>query len=59
MWTRVRNHLVWHEPWVYVQLPDQEIEYMQMLPEKQHVPVPLFERWHRVYRILKRLALLY
>ena len=44
MWTRVRNHLVWHEPWVYVQLPEQEIEYMQMLPEKRYVPVPLFER---------------
>ena len=51
MWTRVRNHLVWH-------VPDQEIEYMQMLPEKRCVPVPLFERY-RVYRILKRLALLY
>ena len=48
MWTRVRNHLVWHEPW------DQEIEYMQMLPEKRYVPVPLFERAHRVYRILLR-----
>ena len=31
---------------------------MQMLPEKQYVPVPLFERVHRVYRILKRVALL-
>ena len=59
MWTPVRNHLVWHEPWIYVQLPEQEIEYMQMLPEKRYVPVPLFERVHRVYRILKRVALLY
>ena len=30
-----------------------------MLPEKRYVPVPLFERVHRVYRILKRVALLY
>ena len=58
MWTRVRNHLVWHEPWVYVQLPEQEIEYMQMLPEKQYVPVPLIERVWRVVRIMKRVALL-
>jgi len=59
MWTRVRLHRVWQQPWVYVQLPEQEIEYMQMLPEEPYVPVPLIERVHRVYRILKRVALLY
>ena len=35
MWKREKNHLVWTEPWVFVQLPGQEIVYMQLEPEKQ------------------------
>ena len=27
MWKREKNHLVWTEPWVFVQLPGQEIVY--------------------------------
>ena len=30
MWTRHKNHMVWTDPWVYVALPNQEIEYFQM-----------------------------
>ena len=49
MWKREKNHLVWTEgfgrssipkairssPWVFVQLPGQEIVYMQLEPEKE------------------------
>ena len=60
MWTRHKNHMVWTEPWVYVALPNQEIEYFQMHnPEKDE---PRRERWFvqvtRVWRLLKTLTIL-
>ena len=53
MWKREKNHLVWTEPWVFVQLPGQEIVYMQLeLEEKVHTKRRLrirdvlrFARW--------------
>ena len=63
MWTRHKNHMVWTDPWVYVALPDQEIEYFQMRSPKDE---PHSERWSwsfapevmRVWRLLKTLAIL-
>ena len=60
MWTRHKNHMVWPDPWVYVALPDQEIEYFQMRsPEKDE---PRRRRWivqvMRVWGLLKTLAIL-
>ena len=42
MWTRHKNHMVWTEPWVYVALPNQEVEYFQMHEPKDE---PRPERW--------------
>ena len=60
MWTRHKNHMVWTDPWVYVALPGQEIEYFQMHnPEKDE---PQRRRWliqvMRVWGLLKTLAIL-
>jgi len=59
MWTRHKNHMVWTEPWVYVALPNQEIEYFQMHEPKDE---PRRERWFvqvtRVWRLLKTLTIL-
>ena len=55
MWTRERNHMVYTEPWVYVALPGQDIEYMQM-QEPAGAPRRISIVW--VYVCLKRLTLL-
>ena len=58
MWTRHKNHMVWTDPWVYVALPDQEIEYFQMRSRRPK-DEPRSERWRglvqmtRVSRLLK------
>lgn len=62
MWTRERNHMVYTEPWVYVALPGQRIEYMQMHEtdgkhSRKHRPSIVRRIWW-VYRALKRLTLL-
>ena len=59
MWTRERNHMVYPEPWVYVALPGQDIEYMQM-QEPAGAPrrISIVRRIWWVYRALKRLTLL-
>ena len=55
-----QNHLVWTDPWVYVALPDQEIEYFQM-HEPNDEPRP-DGRWvlrmTRAWRLLKALTIL-
>ena len=62
MWTRhvPQNHMVWTEPWVYVALPNQEIEYFQMHEDTKDEPRR--QRWlvraTRVWRLLKALAIL-
>ena len=59
MWTRHRNHMVYTEPWIYVALPGQEIEYMQMDgPPEYKKARTMLERAVRVFRFMKRLALL-
>ena len=60
MWTRPSLLVaVWTEPWVYVALPNQEIEYFQMHEPKDE---PRRERWFvqvtRVWRLLKTLTIL-
>ena len=61
MWTRHKNHMVWTDPWVYVALPDQEIEYFQMHEPKDE-PLRARQRWVlqmvRAWRLLKTLAIL-
>ena len=62
MWTRERNHMVYTEPWVYVAMPGQHIEYMQMQHESddrapKHRPSVVRQVW-RLYVFLKRLTLL-
>ena len=62
MWTRHKNHMVWTDPWVYVALPDQEIEYFQMRNPKDERAKITRSRWvaqmSRVWRLLKTLAIL-
>ena len=61
MWTRERNHMVYTEPWVYVAMPGQHIEYMQMHESDdstpKHRPSVVRQVW-RFYVFLKRLTLL-
>ena len=75
MWTRERNHMVYTEgfgrslipkairssPWVYVAMPGQHIEYMQMHESDdstpKHRPSVVRQVW-RMYVFLKRLTLL-
>lgn len=47
-------------PWVYVALPGQEIEYFQMQQEepRPQKKAPLWRRIARIYRLLKSLAIL-
>ena len=55
MWTQPPKP----DPWVYVALPGQEIEYFQMQPPRTtKKAVPLWQRIARIYRLLKSLAIL-
>ena len=56
MWTRHKNHLVWTDPWVYVALPDQEIEYFQIQSGPETAPKRF--AFGVLYRLLKSLAIL-
>ena len=59
MWTRERHHMVYTEPWVYVAMPGQEIEYMQMHePASAPRRVSVVRQVWRLYVCLKRLTLL-
>ena len=59
MWTRHKNHMVWTDPWVYVALPNQEIEYFQMKEPEDAVPRQRWVgRFLRAYAMLKTLAIL-
>ena len=54
-----RNHMVYTEPWIYVAMPGQHIEYMQMDGPPEHKKTrTMLERAARVFRFMKRLALL-
>ena len=60
MWTHKNVAALRTEPWVYVALPDTEIEYFQMHEPKDVVPR---QRWIglavlRTYRVLKSLSIL-
>ena len=55
MWTQPPKP----DPWVYVALPGQEIEYFQMqVPRAKKTAKPLWQRIAHVYRLLTSLGFL-
>ena len=42
--------------WIYVQKPGQELEFMQLIPDKPYVPGPtLLVQLLRLYKLVKSL----